>query len=257
MLIKKYKAPAAEKMLDIIELLTKENKYFSVTEISQRLGLTSNSVFRIMKELEDKEYIERNAQDSTYQLTAKLYFLGSSIGNRLSLHSIAAPSMERLSELTRETTLLTRLGTRGTTLLLHQLESPEPVKFLSAVGVEYASHCSALGKSMLAFSSPTLVDAYLEHHDLQPVTRHTITEREAFLKELEAVRQLGWATDMEESCEGLRCIGAPIRNPHGEVEGAIGISGPIFRMSKNHIRRYAELVMQEARYISELLGYQD
>ncbi|MGG1554061.1 IclR family transcriptional regulator [Paenibacillus ferrarius] len=256
MLIKKYKAPAAEKMLEIIELLSRENKYFSVTEISNRLEITSNSVFRIMKELEDKHYVERNSQDSTYQLTSKLYFLGSSIGNRLSLNSIAEASLTRLRELTRETVMLSRLGRNGSTLLIHQLESPEPIKFVSEFGVEYPSHCSALGKSMLAFSSPNQVNLYLEHNDLLPVTRHTITQHSQFLLELEAVRTQGWASDMEESCEGLRCVGAPIFNPHGEVEGAIGISGPIFRMSKQNIKLYAEAVMKESEYISEMLGYQ-
>jgi DNA-binding IclR family transcriptional regulator len=151
---------STEKMLDIVDLLSKETKFFSVAEISSRLGISSNSVFRVLKELEGKQFIERNPQDSSYQLTNKLYYLGRSIGNRVTLTGIAQRSMERLHELTRETVLLSQLGTTGSTLLLGQLDSPESVKFISNVGEEYFSRSSALGKAMLAFSDPKLVEAF-------------------------------------------------------------------------------------------------
>ncbi|WP_281890624.1 IclR family transcriptional regulator [Paenibacillus sp. YYML68] len=253
--VKKYKAPAAEKMLDILELMAKENKYFSVTEISQRLAITPNSVFRIMKELEEKKYIQKNPLDSSYQLTGKLYYLGSSIGNRIALRNVAEQSMHTLRDATRETTLLTKVGSYGRTLVVEQLESLEPIKFLSTVGLEYPSHTSALGKAMLAFSPSSLVEQYVENNELNPVTRASISEAAALREELEFVHKRGYATDLEESCEGLRCIGAPIFNATGEIEGAIGISGPIFRMSETTIRRYSELVMEQALHISELLGY--
>ncbi|MBO2945463.1 IclR family transcriptional regulator [Paenibacillus sp. F411] len=252
---KKYKAPAAEKMLDILELMAKENKYFSVTELSQRLSISSNSVFRIMKELEDKKFIQKNPLDSSYQLTGKLYYLGSSIGNRIALKNIAEASMLLLRDYTRETTLLTKLGSLGRTLVVDQLESLEPIKFLSTVGLEYPSHTSAMGKCLLAFSPPSVLEQYLEHNELTPVTSSSIAHPSRLKEQLEQIRETGYATDMEESCEGLRCLGAPIFNAVGEIEGAIGISGPIFRMSKDHMNRYNKKLLEQARHISELLGY--
>jgi DNA-binding IclR family transcriptional regulator len=255
MTTKKYKAPAAEKMLDILELMAKENKYFSVTEISSRLSITPNSVFRIMKELEEKKYIQKNPIDSSYQLTGKLYYLGNSIGNRITLRNVAEQSMQLLRDTTRETTLLTKLGPGGTTLVVDQLESLEAIKFISTVGIEYPSHTSALGKVMLAFSPQSLVQQYIEEHGLAPATSSSISDELKLLNELELIRSRGYATDMEESCEGLRCIGTPIFNADGHVEGAIGISGPIFRMSSKTMDRYVNKVIEQASHISELLGY--
>ncbi|MGG1554055.1 IclR family transcriptional regulator [Paenibacillus ferrarius] len=255
MTTKKYKAPAAEKMLDILELMAMENKFFSVSEISQRLSITSNSVFRIMKELEEKKYIQKNPLDSSYQLTGKLYYLGSSIGNRIALRNVAEQSMQMLRDVTRETTLLTKLGSYGRTLVVQQLESLEPIKFLSTVGLEYPSHTSALGKAMLAFSSDSLINQYVEKNELTPTTPASITSPSRLREDLELIRKRGYATDLEESCEGLRCIGAPIFNATGEIEGAIGISGPIFRMSESSITRFSALVMEQAQHISELLGF--
>ncbi|MFR9708116.1 IclR family transcriptional regulator [Paenibacillus sp. MB22_1] len=251
---KKYKAPAAEKVLDILELMARENKPFSVTEISNTLSITTNSVFRILKELEEKRYIQKKETDSTYQLTGKLYYLGSSIANRITLKQVAEPSMRALRDETRETTLLTKPGSFGTTLVLDQLESLEPIKFLSTVGLEYPSHTSALGKAMLAFS-PDQLELYLAHHDLQPATSASITDPSKLRDEIAQIRIQGYALDMEESCEGLRCIGVPIINATGQLEGAIGVSGPIFRMSKKTIDRYIQLALQYSQVISEQLGY--
>jgi IclR family acetate operon transcriptional repressor len=91
---------------------------------------------------------------------------------------------------------------------------------------------------------------------MSAVTKHTITDKCALLEELQRIGIQGWAADMEESCLGLRCVGAPIMNPLDKVEGAIGISGPIFRMSREQMQVYAKAVMQEASHISQLLGAQ-
>jgi IclR family KDG regulon transcriptional repressor len=242
-------------MLDILELMAKENKYFSVTEISYRLSITPNSVFRIMKELEEKNYIQKNSVDSSYQLTGKLYYLGSSIGNRIKLKNVAEQSMHVLRDQTRETTLLTKLGSYGRTLVVDQLESLEAIKFISTVGLEYPSHTSAMGKMMLALSPENIVTQYIENNELSAATPASISDPTILKQELESIKTTGFATDIEESCEGLRCIGAPIFNAAGEIEGAIGISGPIFRMSKSNMNRYSKLVVEQARHISEHLGY--
>ncbi|KAG2869639.1 hypothetical protein PC115_g25370 [Phytophthora cactorum] len=112
-----------------------------------------------------------------------------------------------------------------------------------------------MGKVLLAFSPPSVLEQYLEHNKLTPVTSSSIVLPSKLKLELENIRKVGYATDMEESCEGLRCIGAPIYNAVGEIEGAIGISGPIFRMSKNHMNRYNKKLLEQVQYISELLGY--
>ncbi|QGG56442.1 IclR family transcriptional regulator [Paenibacillus sp. B01] len=251
---KKYKAPAAEKVLDILELMAKENKPFSVTEISNTLSITTNSVFRILKELEEKKYIQKKESDSTYQLTGKLYYLGSSIANRITLKEVAEPSMHALRDGTRETTLLTKPGSLGRTLVVDQLESLEPIKFLSTVGLEYPSHTSAMGKAMLAYS-PDLLELYLAHHELEPATPGSIADPVKLREEAEKIRAQGYALDMEESCEGLRCIGVPIMNAARQIEGAIGVSGPIFRMSKKTMDRYIGLALEQSQAISEQLGY--
>jgi len=252
---KKYKAPAVEKLLEILELMASINKSFSVTELGMKLDIPVNSIFRIMKELEIKNYVYKNPLDSTYQLTDKLYYLGSSTANRITLRNVSQESLRRLLEYTRETVILTKFGVDYQTLIIDQIESPEPLKFISTIGLEYPSHASAMGKAMLAYLSDEDLSSFLDRKPLVSITLSTITDMIELKKELVKIRNDGCAFDHEESCYGLRCVAAPVFNSKGMIEGAIGISGPSFRVTETVSVLYAEKIKAEAKTISELLGY--
>ena len=172
-----YSAPAARKAICLLELMATEDKPFSVTELATRLDVTVNSVFRILKELETLQYIVKNESDSTYTLTAKLYYLGISLSSRISLKHSAQPFLTRLREETHETVLLTTFGQHYATLIVDQQISSEPIKFISTAGLEYASYSSAMGKAMLAFKS--LLAAEIMSRDFTPVlASHNLRELE-------------------------------------------------------------------------------
>lgn len=250
-----YSAPAAKKTLCLLELMAAEDKPFSVTELATRLNVPVNSVFRILKEMESLQYIIKNPQDSTYTLTAKLYYLGASISTRVSLKNAAAPYLTRLRALTRETTLLTTFGNHYSTLIMDQKVSSEPIKFISTVGLEYASYSSAMGKAMLAWLPPAELKTYLIETELVKVTDSTIISPEILRKELALIRQNGYSTDMEESVPGLKCIAAPIFSMGEKLEGAIGVSVPSFRLSTEKLQETIQNVREQAAQLSSSLGY--
>lgn len=83
----------------------------------------------------------------------------------------------------------------------------------------------------------------------------TITTPEAYMDELEKVRKLGYAMDNEEELSGVLCIGAPIFNYTSYPCGAIWISGPKDRLSKDVVRNSVECIKDAAQTISKELGY--
>jgi DNA-binding IclR family transcriptional regulator len=208
-----------------------------------------------MKELELRHYVQKNPVDSSYRLTGKLYYLGSSLGNRIRLKNMAEQPMRHIHSSTRETILLTIFGNEYSTLVIDQLESLEPIKFISTVGLEYPSHSSAMGKAMLSSLPDEELDRYLSDQTFAALTNKTITSSEVLREELMEARRTGVAWDTEESCLGLRCIAAPVFNAKGTLEGAVGISGPVFRMTDEVIPGFVETIRREAAHISELLGY--
>ena len=94
-----------------------------------------------------------------------------------------------------------------------------------------------------------------EISEIKKFTEKTVTDYEELCRELDKIRSLGYAEDDEENELGVRCIGAPVFNYRGEVEGAISISGPTLRITKDRVEEIAKSVMKYAQLISRELGY--
>jgi IclR family transcriptional regulator, KDG regulon repressor len=99
------------------------------------------------------------------------------------------------------------------------------------------------------------VQAILRERGMKRRTRTTITSPAKFLRELEAVRRLGYSEDREENNYGVRCVAAPIFNATGEVEAAINVTGTTQQITGDSLPRVAEAVKEAARRISSNLGF--
>jgi DNA-binding IclR family transcriptional regulator len=91
--------------------------------------------------------------------------------------------------------------------------------------------------------------------ELTAYTRHTLTKRAQLKAELKLIRRRGYAMDDEEIEEGLRCIGAPVMDYSGRIIAAMGIAGPVFRLSEERIPAVAQSVVEAAKGLSIELGY--
>ena len=98
----RYSAPAAKALLEMMEFMAKHDNRYTLSEIVESLDITSNSAFRIFKEMEQKGYVVKDPVTSTYELTPKLYYLGSSIRDRVSFIKTAQPYMESIKKATRD-----------------------------------------------------------------------------------------------------------------------------------------------------------
>lgn len=250
----KYSAPAVEKVLNIIELMAHDNKGYTVTEICDKLSMSVNSGFRIFKELERKKYVVKDVYDSKYILTPKLYFLGNSMKSSVGLVEMAQPVLRRINALSRETVILTILGENNSTLVVDQIASPEPIKFLSNIGYSYDSYCSAMGKVLLSSLPEDELNQYIEK--LEPIkkTSNTITDKSQLNFEIQKIKQEEIAYDNEESVVGLSCIACPVYTANKHIEAAIGISGVAFRMTDAKKEQFVELLRQETEKLSSVLG---
>jgi len=250
----KYSAPAVNKTLSIIELMVSNNKPYTVTELSNITENSVNSIFRIMIELENKHYVKKNPIDSSYELTSKLYFLGNSLKNRVDLIEETKATLTKIKNITKETIILTQLDSNNKTIIINQLESPLPIKFLSTIGLAYDSYCSAMGKCLLAFSDKDRISEYLNNTELTPHTQTTITDKNDFYLELEHIRERGISFDNEESVQGLTCVACPIFSSNNRLVASIGISAISFRVSPLVLDKFAKTLYTECKLLSEKLG---
>jgi DNA-binding IclR family transcriptional regulator len=165
----------------------------------------------------------------------------------------ARPHLFSLRQTTNETVHLAILD--GTEIMyVYFLESTQAVRMRSDLGLRKPAYCTAEGQAILAFRPPEVVQAVIRQ-GLYPRTPQSITDPDKLQRALDAVRQRGCAIEDEESEIGVRCIAAPIRNDAGDVVAAVGVAGPVSRLSKKALTAFIPHVIETADAISARIGH--
>ncbi len=110
-------------------------------------------------------------------------------------------------------------------LIVEKITGHRPMPMLSQVGGTIPTHCSGLGRAILAYSDAATTDAVIAA-GLTARTPRTITHPDALRRELAAIPDRGWALDREEGNIGVSCVAAPIFGPLGDVVAALSVTGP-------------------------------
>jgi DNA-binding IclR family transcriptional regulator len=248
----RYAVPAVEGALSILETLGGVPQ-MGVSELAKKLGLSKGSVYRLLVTLTRRGYVEKDADSDRYQLTYRLFALGSRAASRLGLREVAQPIMERLGTRTGETVNLGVLdGFR--TVSVHLVESAHPLNVHLRIG-GVSAHATATGKILLAALPAEELARRLAGRRLTSLTDRTIKSRSALQAELRRVREQGYAIDDEECSLGLRCVGAPIRDDRGAAVAALSVVGPCHRLPPSALSPTIAIVREAAQEISHRLGF--
>jgi len=242
--------------LDVLEEFRGEMDELGVTELSKKLKLHKNNVFRILATLQSRNYIEQNRTNDNYRLGIKCLELGQTFIHQRGLLKQAQPILRELAESSGETSYVSIL--RGADVVyLDAVETTSTVRVISRVGLHMPLHATAAGKALVAFDSEEEIRKRF-HSELFRYTKHTITVPEELLKNLAAVNELGYATDLEEFEEGLRCVASPVRDYTRKVIAALSVTGPAHRLPDEKIeQKIGPEVARCARALSTRLGFRE
>jgi DNA-binding IclR family transcriptional regulator len=249
----RYRVQVLERSFRILDALAGAAKELSPAELALRLRLHKSTIHRLLVVLEGQRFIRRTI-DGRYGLGMKLIEMGSRAAEQLDLGEHAVPFLQQLVDETGETAHICVLS--GTEMVsIANVAGRWTLRMPSTVGRRTQTYCTAVGKAFIAFLQPHLLSNLVEHVEFARLTRRTLTTPSALRTELERIRRRGYAVDDEEAEEGLRCIGAPIRDYTGNVVAALSIAGPVFRIQKGKVAVYARAVTQAADNLSADLGY--
>jgi len=249
-----YIIQAVSHALDLLEQFHGDVDELGVTELSKRLKLHKNNVFRLLATLESRGYIEQNRATENYRLGLKSLELGQTFIKQMGLLRQAKPILEKLVAECNETSYVA-IFKEGYIVYLDVVETDLTVRVVSRVGSRLPAHCTAAGKIHLAFMSEEEIEAVLPA-ELKEYTPTTITDRAALKKELQEVTEKGYAIDNEELDPGVRCVAAPIRDYTRRIVGAVSISGPSMRLSDARIEKeLVPLVLNAGEELSTRLGF--
>ena len=246
-----YMISSLARGLQIIELLA-ENKNMTVSESARLLGLSRIVMHRFLATLHRLGYVRQDNR-SQYNLSMKLFEVGSRVVNHTEILTIARPFMRDLVETHNETVNLGIMD-RQETVVLDSLSGKEIFNYYSAIGSRSPAYSCAVGKVILAFSDLKVQQAYVSNILFETQTPTTITDPGAFIAELEMIRREGYAIENEERTAGLKCVASPVFDYTNEPTYAISISGPTYRMTHEIIATMVWDLIQSCRVISKELG---
>jgi IclR family transcriptional regulator, KDG regulon repressor len=239
------------KGIGMLEVLAHSDRPLGVTELAARIGLGKSNVHRLLQALVELGYVRRDAESGSYAASIRLWELGSAVFDNLDLKRGAQPCMDWLLSRTRETVHLSVLD-GDEVVYMHKLDSPEPVRAYSRVGGRAPAHCVATGKAMLAWIGQAQLEALSRR--LRAWSPRTINDPADFLREMERVRQQGYAVNRGEWRETVGGVAAPVRSPDGRVVAAIGLSGPIDRLRPSSFKALSVDVIRAAEGIAAVLA---
>jgi DNA-binding IclR family transcriptional regulator len=247
---------SVERALSIIEALAEHGTPMNLGDLAERVTLKPSTVHRLLSTLMVRGFVDQD-EYSRYKLAMKLFYIGNAATYASDIRSLAAPFMRDLLDKFNETVNLAILD-RDQVVYIDQVESNNIVivKMFARVGNRGPAHCTGSGKVLLAALSPEELSRYLETVELQRFTKDTITDSAMLAKELARVNREGYALDLGERDEEVRCIAVPIKNREGKVAAALSVSGPSMRMTPSYINNELIPVIKDvALRFSQKMGY--
>jgi len=198
------------------------HRELTLAALVARCGLPRSTTHRAADRMIRLGWLDKPAD--RYRIGNRLFEIASLAPIRLELREAVSPFLQDLHTATRNTVQLGVLD--GTQILVvEKITGHRAMPMLSQVGGVIPAFCSALGRAILAYSEPEVIDAALAG-PLPARTPRTLTNRIAIMRELTTVPERGWAIDREEGNIGVSCVAAPIFGPLGAVVAALSVTGP-------------------------------
>jgi len=236
----------------ILKALASGPRRLGVSQLADQLGLSRPTVHGLLQTLQAHGFVEQDRDSDKYQLGAGRLHLGNSYLDHNELRARSIVHAERLAQSTGEAV---RVGVLHgpSVVIVHHVFRPDAVFQVLEVGAQLPVHASALGKAMLAWSDPGVVDE-LTAEPLPRLTNRTVGAG-GLRAELDDVREKGLARERDEAVLGESSVAAPIFDHGGHAVGAIGVAGDTQRvLPRGPARGLAAAVVEAARAVSRELG---
>ena len=237
----------------ILEAVARHREGIGLAELSKLVGLHNSTTFHLAKTMVSLGYLRQEKDSKRYRVGRPLFALAASALDEIEMVNVATPILEEMSRETGESGhFAVRMG--DAVVVIARTSGPGAFQLTDRVGVVRPAHCTALGKIILASLRPDQLTRFLERVDMTPSTPKSITDAALLLREITEIRRTGIAFDDGEFNPEVRCVAVPVTDFTGVVIGALGISGPIWRLSNQALHNSAQIVQKAATRLSAEFG---
>jgi len=243
----RYRAPALDKGLDILELLAREEEGLSQAEIAKALGRTPNEHYRMLERLVRRGYVFRNGSDR-YELTLKLFGLAHFHRPIRRLVSQATPLMSALAARTMQANHLA-VYDRASVTVIAQMDAPRYWGMAIRVGARVGLFNTGSGHVLLAFRSPQERAAMIAEHDSGDEDETPLDNIEERLSE---IRERGYEVMPSLQTAGVYNLSAPVLGADNSALAALTCPyiTPLNRPNAPDIPRTIAMLQETAAALS-------
>ncbi|MFN7087856.1 MAG: IclR family transcriptional regulator [Burkholderiales bacterium] len=237
-------------MMSLLSALAEHSTPVNLKHLAAQTHLHPSTAHRILGVMVDNRLVDR-IEPGTYRLGIRLLELGSLVKSRISVRQEALPFMQALHQQVGETVNLSVRHNDEVVYVERTSTGSSMMRVVQIIGARAPLHITAVGKLFLATDAPEKTFDYIKRTGLPRYTDNSLTDAESLFRELNRVRELGYACDNEEAEKGVSCIGAGIYNDEGQLIAGLSVSAPSDRLN----RAWAAQVKHTAEQISRAIGY--
>lgn len=238
--------------MNVLGILAKHQEGLSLTQMSEFLGMPKTSLFSLLKSLNQGGYV--SSTNGLYNLGAEAYHLATIISKRSPFPDCLRPELAKLHQACGETV---SIGIPAESweefIYIDVIEADSSLRFRANVGARRPLYCTSPGLVLLAFAPRHIQEKYIKSVKLEQITPTTITSRKVLAATLEDIAHRGIAIS-NGSVEGATGMSAPIFDVHHNLRGAVGLAGVSTKILRNEAR-YTELLLETASRMSCILGF--
>jgi DNA-binding IclR family transcriptional regulator len=245
---------SVQRALVLLRYIIDQPDGLSIREVSRTLGYSPATVHKLIDTLDSQGYVTQDELTRRYHLGPQAVELGLTAISRMDVFRTARHPMELLCESSGETIFLA-IPRPDHVVYIDKVVSPQPIRMDAQIGARRPYNCTSVGKALLAGFSLDHLKNLAHLGVFEKRTENSIIDVEDLVRELELVRERGWAYDNEEYIRGACCIGAPVFDLFANQVAAITISGPADRI-KHNLDQFIPLVKECAADISKSMGFQ-
>lgn len=234
--------------LRILECIAEANVPLTVLEVARDMGVDRSTAYRILVNLTEAGYLERDASGTRYALAHKVLWLARSLLEQDDSNARINAALTDLAAMTGETVHYSVVE-GASALLTHSAKGKQRLSVDVAIGDRSPLHATSAGKILLAFSEQEFVDSIIQL-GLPRFAANTITDAARFREELENVRARGFAYDLHEFADDMQCVAVPVFGRRNRIHGTISFSGPDSRFNLDHLNRLRCAALPKAMELS-------
>ncbi|MGB0084543.1 MAG: IclR family transcriptional regulator [Rhodomicrobiaceae bacterium] len=247
------KDTAVQKAMKLMRVLLSSETPRQLVDLSAHLDLPKPSVHRLLGQLEDIGFVQRDLSGRAYTVGPELLALAVDALATMARRPPVRDIMRELVERVRESCNLAILHGNDV-LYLERVECDWPLRMQLQAGSRVPIHCTASGKLLLAHLAPAKRRKFLQSLRLDKYTANTITSVDALEAELEEIAETGVSINREEYHLGLIGVAVPVKRSGGQTAAALAVHAPIFRLSAEAARETVPYLRRAAERIAEAAG---